>query len=137
MEVIGTAVTNNSRLTTARKKRLQTERAVRDEAAEPLIKRRVCQGGEWLTEYEPDPELRDTESIPLLEPGGIAGFIEREVLPHVSDAWVDESSIRIGYEISFTRNFYKPNPLRGLEAENEGLLDEVLVWIEPEAPAGR
>jgi type I restriction enzyme M protein len=117
-------------------------------AADPLYGRFGIDSGnpdllgnsERVVEFEPDPELRDTEQIPLLEPGGIAGFIEREVLPHASDAWVDESSIRIGYEISFTRYFYKPKPLRtlakieadirALEAETEGLLDEILVSVE-------
>ncbi len=86
-------------------------------------------------EYESDSELRDTEQIPLLEEGGIEAFIQREVLPHVPDAWIDESATRIGYEISFTRYFYKPKPLRSLEEikadilalekETEGLLDQI------------
>ncbi|HEX7070606.1 MAG TPA: hypothetical protein VF190_07360, partial [Rhodothermales bacterium] len=89
-----------------------------------------------IVEYEPDPELRDTEQIPLLEPGGIEAFLEREVLPHAPDAWFDPESPRIGYEISFTRYFYKPQPLRSLEEiradilaiekETEGLLAEIL-----------
>jgi len=89
-----------------------------------------------VVEYEPDPDLRDTEQIPLLEPGGIGGFIDREVLPHVPDAWVDEAATKIGYEISFNRYFYKPQPLRTLaeiraeilavEAETEGLLNEII-----------
>ena len=89
-----------------------------------------------VVEYEPDPDLRDTEQIPLLEPGGIGGFIDREVLPHVPDAWVDEAATKIGYEISFNRYFYKPQPLRTLaeiraeilavEAETEGLLGEII-----------
>jgi len=94
-------------------------------------------GGEGMVvEYEPDPDLRDTEQIPLLEPGGIEGFIGREVLPHAPDAWVDPASVRTGYEISFTRYFYKPQPLRtlaeiradilALERETEGLLDGIL-----------
>jgi type I restriction enzyme M protein len=65
-------------------------------------------------EYEPDPELRDTEQVPLLEDGGIAGFFGREVLPHLPDAWIDDSATRIGYEISFTRYFYKPERMRTL-----------------------
>ena len=52
-----------------------------------------------VVEYEPDPDLRDTEQVPLLEEGGIEAFFRREVLPHVPDAWIDESSTRIGYEI--------------------------------------
>ena len=93
-------------------------------------------GKSCVVEYEPDPDLRDTEQIPLLEPGGIQGFIEREVLPYVPDAWVDESKTQIGYEVSFNRYFYKPQPLRELdeiraeilaaEAEAEGLLAEIL-----------
>ena len=89
-----------------------------------------------IVEYEPDPDLRDTEQIPLLEEGGIEAFIRREVLPHVPDAWVDAEATKIGYEISFTRYFYKPQPLRtleeiradilALERETDGLLDEIL-----------
>jgi len=89
-----------------------------------------------VVEYESDSDLRDTEQIPLLEEGGIEAFIHREVLPHVPDAWIDESSIKIGYEISFTRYFYKPKPLRSLEEiradilkvekESEGLLEKIL-----------
>ena len=94
-------------------------------------------GKERVVEYEPDPDQRDTEQIPLLEPGGIEAFIRREVLPYAPDAWVDESKTKTGYEISFTRYFYKPPQLRtlaeiradieALERETEGLLDEILV----------
>ncbi len=68
-----------------------------------------------VVEYEPDSDLRDTEQIPLLEEGGIEAFIRREVLPYTPDAWVKDGSAKIGYEISFTRHFYKPQPLRTLE----------------------
>ncbi len=70
---------------------------------------------EVIVEYEPDSDLRDTEQVPLLEPGGIESFIRREVLPYTPDAWIDESATKIGYEISFTRHFYKPQPLRTLD----------------------
>ena len=89
-----------------------------------------------IVEYEPDPDLRDTEQVPLLEPGGIEAFIRREVLPYTPDAWIKEDATKIGYEISFTRHFYQPEPLRTLEEiradifavekEAEGLLDELL-----------
>ena len=89
-----------------------------------------------VIEYEPDSELRDTEQIPLLEEGGIEAFILREVQPHAEDAWYDPNSVKVGYEISFNRYFYKPQPLRplediradilALEKETEGLLDEIL-----------
>lgn len=84
----------------------------------------------------PDKDLTDTEQIPLGHPGGIDAFISEEVLPYAPDAWVDENKTQIGYEISFTKHFYKPVQLRelseivadirALEAETEGLLDEVL-----------
>ena len=90
-----------------------------------------------VVEYEPDTDLRDTEQIPLLEEGGIESFIRREVLPYAPDAWYVPSSVKTGYEISFTRHFYKPQPLRplaeiradilSLERETEGLLSEILV----------
>ena len=57
-----------------------------------------------------DAALRDTETVPLKE--DIHAYFKREVLPHVSDAWIDESKTRIGYEIPFTRHFYKFTPLR-------------------------
>ena len=90
-----------------------------------------------VVEYEPDPELRDTEQVPLLEDGGIEAFIRREVLPYTPDAWVKPDATKVGYEISFTRHFYKPKPLRTLaeisadilaiEREAEGLLEGLLV----------
>jgi len=93
-------------------------------------------GKKRVVEYEPDPDLRDTEQVPLLENGGVDAFIRREVLPYAPDAWVDPASARIGYEISFTRYFYKPQPMRtldeiradiiALEKETDGLLDEII-----------
>ena len=89
-----------------------------------------------VVEYEPDPELRDTEQVPLLEAGGIEAFLRREVLPHAADAWYLSETVKTGYEISFTRYFYKPQPLRtleeiradilALEKETEGLLGEII-----------
>jgi len=89
-----------------------------------------------IIEYEPDSELRDTEQVPLLEDGGIETFIRREVLPYTPDAWIKQDATKIGYEVSFTRHFYKPQPLRTLEEisadilaiekEAEGLLDGLL-----------
>ena len=86
--------------------------------------------------YEPDTDLRDTEQVPLKEPGGIEAFFRREVLPHAGDAWVEGEKTQIGYEISFARYFYKPAPLRSLaeiradilklEQQTEGLLDKIV-----------
>ena len=95
-----------------------------------------------VVEYEPDPELRDTEQVPLLHEGGIEAFLRREVLPYAPDAWYVPGSVKVGYEISFTRHFYKPQPLRpleeiradilALERDTEGLLMEI-VGTEVEA----
>jgi type I restriction enzyme M protein len=89
-----------------------------------------------IFECEPDSDLRDAEQVPLLEPGGIEAFIRRVVLPYTPDAWIKEDATKIGYEISFTRHFYQPQPLRTLDAiradiaaveeEAKGLLDELL-----------
>jgi type I restriction enzyme M protein len=89
-----------------------------------------------IVEYETDTDLRDTEQVPLLEESGIEAFFRREVLPHVPDAWIDDSATKIGYEISFTRHFYKPPEMRPLEEikadllklqeEGEGLLEEIV-----------
>jgi type I restriction enzyme M protein len=79
---------------------------------------------------EPDPELRDTESVPLAE--AIENFFEREVKPHVPDAWIDTTKRDlkdggvgiVGYEISFNRYFYRykpPRPLEEIEAEIRGV----------------
>lgn len=69
----------------------------------------------WVTTYEPDPELRDTEQVPLQEAGGIEAFFKREVEPFARDAWIEADSTRIGYEISFARHFYRAKPMRTLD----------------------
>ena len=100
----------------------------RDPNAAPVIKRIHAVGAEpnpWhglftanvagksvVVEYEPDPDLRDTEQIPLTEDGGIAEFLNREVLPYAPDAYHNPASVKIGYEISFNRHFYRPQPMR-------------------------
>ena len=83
-----------------------------------------------------DTELRDTELIPLTFPGGIEEFIKEEVLPYHEDAFVDKSKTQIGYEINFTKYFYKPKQLesvesivariRELEKQSEGLMKKIL-----------
>ncbi|MHB8907594.1 MAG: type I restriction-modification system subunit M [Syntrophales bacterium] len=107
-------------------------------AADPLrgLFAATIDGKKAVVEYEPDGDLRDTEQIPLLEEGGIEAFLRREVLPHAADAWYDPESVKTGCEISFTRYFYKPQPLRtleeiradilALEKEAEGQLEEIL-----------
>ncbi|MCP3404071.1 class I SAM-dependent DNA methyltransferase [Bradyrhizobium sp. CCGB01] len=106
--------------------------------ADPLrgLFQATVEGKPVVVEYEPDPELRDTEQVPLLEEGGIEAFIRREVLPYTPDAWIKDDATKIGYEVSFTRHFYRPKALRTLEEirtdiiaaerEAEGLLDDLL-----------
>ena len=107
-------------------------------AADPLrgLFEAAIGGKPAVVEYEPDSDLRDTEQVPLLEDGGIEAFFRREVLPHAPDAWYVPDSVKTGYEVSFTRYFYKPQPLRtleeiradilALEKETEGLLGEII-----------
>ncbi len=143
---------DSERVYTAREIKDLKETAERAEDAPPVI-RRICRRGiepdplrglfaatiggkPAVVEYEPDPDLRDTEQVPLLEEGGIEAFLRREVLPHAPDAWYVPDSVKTGYEISFTRHFYKPQPLRSLdeiradivalEQETEGLLGEII-----------
>lgn len=87
-------------------------------------------------EGEADPALSDKEQVPLLYEGGIEAFMRNEVLPYAPDAFVDETKTVIGYELSFTKYFYKPVGLRSreaitaeireLEAQTDGLLNEIL-----------
>ena len=79
---------------------------------------------------EPDTDLRDNENVPLTE--DIETYMAREVLPHVPDAWVDESKTKVGYEIPFTRHFYvyePPRPLAEIEAEIAGLEGEIRAML--------
>lgn len=62
---------------------------------------------------EPDTALRDFENLPLKE--DVEGYFEREVRPHVPDAWMDRGKDKVGYEINFNRHFYKYTPPRPLE----------------------
>ena len=87
-------------------------------------------------EGEADVELRDTEVVPFTYEGGVAAFIENEVHPFAPDAYVDEKKTQIGYEISFTKYFYKPTELRAvkaiisdlesLEMQTNGMLQNIL-----------
>jgi type I restriction enzyme M protein len=140
------------KLTGKRLKLLQMALGRKDEKAVPVIKKLhktgkaqadpisglfkfEIDGKPRVVEYEADSELRDSENIPLLEDGGIEAFFRREVLPYAPDSWIDQSATKIGCEMSFTKYFYKPIPLRTLEEiradvetvenESEGLLEEL------------
>ena len=144
--------TDPNRLYKATEVKRAKESGARSEEAAPLIRRVHKRGTEAdplrgrfpatvagrsaVVEYEPDPELRDTEQIPLQTEGGIEAFLRREVLPYAADAWYRPDSVKIGYEISFNRYFYRPESMRSLaeiradilalERESEGLLDQIV-----------
>jgi type I restriction enzyme M protein len=149
------AMEHGIKLTAKRKRLLQHDLAKRDEQAEPVVRKvhkkgtldpirgrfAKSAGNGTVVEYEPDGDLRDTEQVPLLEEGGVEAFVRREVLPHAPDAWYDEDTLKVGYEINFNRYFYKPQPLRplaeiradilALEQETEGLLAEIVGGTSP------
>lgn len=143
------------KLTAKRLKLIQGELAIQDDTAIPVLKKNhankikanpfdglfetAINGKVCVVEYESDSALRDTEQVPLNENGGISAFIQREVIPYAADAWVDTSKTQIGYEISFTRHFYKPTPMRSveeisedindLERANKGLLEQIISTV--------
>ena len=132
-------------------KKLKAENE-KDENAAPVIRKVVpasaganqlegrvivtLNGKPAVVEYEPDTDLRDTEQVLLLHPGGIEAFLQEEVLPYAPDAWYNPEAVRVGYEINFNRHFYKPQPMRSLdeirsdilalERETEGLLAGIM-----------
>lgn len=145
------------KMTAKSKKLLKSKLAVIDKDADPVIKKihspnkvdadllyglyeLTLNGKKVVVEFEADTNLRDYEQVPLLEEGGIAAFIAREVSPYAPDAWVDRSKIQIGYEISFTRHFFKPEVIRsleeikadilGLEKETDGLLEKIIGEVQ-------
>jgi type I restriction enzyme M protein len=113
------------------KKAILAALSERDETA------KVCRDNDG--EPEPDPDLRDTENVPLK--GDIYAFFAREVIPHVPDAWINESVRdikdgeigKVGYEINFNRYFYEyqpPRPLEEIETEIKTLEKEILEMLK-------
>lgn len=104
--------------------KITVERPLKDEEGNLILKKGKPQ---------PDSSLRDTENVPLKE--DIQEYFNREVLPFVPDAWIDEKKSKVGYEIPFTRYFYKYVPPRSskeimkeileLEKELDGSLKEI------------
>ena len=77
--------------------------------------------------YEPDPDLRDFENVSLKD--DIDAYFEREVRPHLPDAWMDRTKDKVGYEINFNRHFYKytpPRPLEKIDAELKQAEEEIM-----------
>ena len=121
-----TAFARATRLKAAVLKKLRPVITVKDPAAKSI-------------EGEPDVDLRDTENIPFTYEGGIDAFMKNEVLTYAPDAYIDEKKTAIGYEISFTKYFYKPVELREmsdilaslkeLEKEADGVLTNIMEGI--------
>ena len=120
------------KLTAKRKKLLRDYLTYISEDAEPVL--------DSKGNMEPDKNLKDSEQIPMLYDGGIEGFLEKEIKPYIPDAWIDEKSASIGYELSFTKYFYKPvelrpvediiNDLKALEKESDGVLAGIMEDFE-------
>lgn len=91
--------------------------------AEAVIAKKV--GGK--IEYEANPKLRDFENVPLKEE--VQAYFEREVRPHVADAWIDHEKTKVGYEINFNRHFYRftpPRPLAEIDADLKRAEEEII-----------
>jgi len=87
----------------------------------------LIEKGKKKGQPQPDTSLRDTENVPLSE--DINEYFEREVLPHVPDAWIDDEKTKVGYEIPFNRHFYQyvpPRPLEVIDAELKVLSAEIM-----------
>lgn len=122
-----TAFAKATKLKAAALKKVRPFITEKDPAAQPI-------------EGDPDVDLRDTENIPFTYEGNIDAFMKNEVLTYAPDAWVDEKKTQIGYEISFTKYFYKPVELRDmsdilsslstLEQEADGLLAGIMEGVQ-------
>jgi type I restriction enzyme M protein len=82
-------------------------------------------GKPLVAEYELVPDLRDREQVQLLDAGWIVALLCREVLPYAAYAWIDTAGFKMGCEISFTRYFCKPKPLRTRE-ETKGMMNIII-----------
>lgn len=106
---------------------ITVERPLKDEQGHPVLIER----GKYKGKIQPDPKLRDTENVPLTE--DIHAYFQREVLPHVPDAWIDEAKTKIGYEVPFNRHFYvfePPRPLEEIDADLKACTDRIKAMIE-------
>ncbi len=121
----------NLKLAAADRKAILMAVSWKDDTAQPVIKKQEKNGA---IVYEADPDLRDSENVPLS--GNIQTYFAREVVPYVPDAWIDPEKTVKGYSISFTRYFYSYTPPRDVEAikqeilqlekETEGILEELV-----------
>ena len=106
---------------------ITVERPLRDENGQIVLAAKGKQKGK----PQPDTSLRDTENVPLNE--DVENYFQREVLPHVPDAWIDHDKTKVGYEIPFNRYFYvfePPRPLAEIDAELKQCTDRILAMIK-------
>jgi len=111
------------RLSTPELKAVLAALGERDETAE------ICRDKDG--QPEPDADLRDTETVPLKQ--SIEEYFKREVLPHVPDAWIDHSRIKVGYEIPLNRHYYRyepPRPLETIQADIKALEDDIVKLLK-------
>ena len=105
---------------------ITVERPLRDETGQVVLGQKGKAKGKPMV----DSSLRDTENVPLSE--DVQTYFEREVLPHVGDAWIDHDKTKVGYEIPFNRHFYvftPPRPLDVIDAELKQVTDRILEMI--------
>lgn len=120
------------KLTAKRKKMLRDGLTVKEKTAEPVHDSRG--------HVEADKDLKESAQIPMLYEDGIKGYFDAEIKPYIDDAWIDEGSLSIGYEIVFTKYFYQPVAMRDpaeiiadikrLEADTDGLLAAIIGGVE-------
>jgi type I restriction enzyme M protein len=106
--------------------KITVESPLRDENGNPAVSAK----GKNKGKPDADPDLRDTENVPLKEK--IDAYFKRDVLPHVPDAWIDYDKTKIGYEIPLNRHFYKyepPRALEAIEADIRGLETEIVKML--------
>ena len=100
----------------------------KNEDAEKVIKKTEKDG---TVLYEADSDLRDSEKVPLDQ--DIQEYFQREVIPHVPDAWIDDSKTKVGYEIPFNRHFYKyipPRSLEDIDADLDNVSAEIMQLLQ-------
>ena len=106
---------------------ITVERPLRDEAGELILGEK----GKLKGKPQPDSNLRDTENVPLSE--DVDAYFRREVLPHASDAWIDDEKTKVGYDIPFSRHFYvfePPRDLAEIDTDLKKVTDRIKAMIE-------
>lgn len=127
-EILNVASREGIKMPAKRKKLLRDYLTIIDENAEPVINAKG--------QFEADKNLKDSEQVPLLYEGGMDAFFEKEIQPYIPDAWIEKDTAALGYELSFTKYFYRPLDLRDpidivsdikeLEADTDGLLSSII-----------